>query len=301
MSGPSVSIIIPCYNTARYLGEALASSLAQDYWPVDITVIDDGSKDSSAQVAAGFPGVRCIRQANAGVSAARNNGLKQTSGEFVVFLDADDRLLPGAIATGVRELAAHPECGFVQGLTRGIDREGQVFSEPKGEPPPAGYKALLAGHSLVPPAAAMFRRSALDAVGGFNTSLSLAEDNDLYLRVASRFPVHGHAHAVVEYRLHEQNACRQSTARLLKAVLWTLEAQGPTIAGNAEFLEAARTGRRRWRSVFGPMLAGEAIENLKQGRIRPAARAAAALIRYYPRGILEYAGQRVGRLLGSKS
>ncbi len=301
MSGPSVSIIIPCYNTARYLGEALASALAQDYRPLDITVIDDGSKDNSAEIAAGFPGVRCIRQANAGVSAARNNGIKQTTGEFIVFLDADDRLLPGAVATGVRELTAHPECGFVHGLTRGIGSDGRVLSEPKREPPEAGYKALLSGHSLVPPAAAMFRRSALDAVGGFNTSLSLAEDNDLYLRVASRFPVHGHAGVVVEYRQHEQNACRQSTARLLKAVLWTLEAQGPAIAGNAELQEAARTGRRRWRSVFGPMLAGEAIANLKQGRIRPAARAAAALIRHYPRGIVQYAGQRVGRLLGSKN
>src|SRR5262245_20604446 len=94
---PLVSVIIPCYNHAHYLGEAIESVLAQTVQDFEIIVVDDGSTDSTADVAARYPRVRYVRQNNQGLSAARNTGIKHGLGRFLVFLDADDLLLPGAL------------------------------------------------------------------------------------------------------------------------------------------------------------------------------------------------------------
>src|SRR4051794_37688274 len=109
---PLVSVIIPCYNQAHYLGEAIESVINQTYPHFEIIVVDDGSTDNTSEVAGGFKEVRCIRQQNQGLSAARNTGLRESSGAFLVFLDSDDRLLPEAIETGLKYLLDRPECAF---------------------------------------------------------------------------------------------------------------------------------------------------------------------------------------------
>ena len=101
-----VSIIIPCYNQAHYLPESIESALRQTLLPLDVIVVDDGSSDDTATVAARYPGVLCLRQRNRGLSAARNAGLDTARGDFVIFLDADDRLLPCAARIGVAALRA---------------------------------------------------------------------------------------------------------------------------------------------------------------------------------------------------
>src|ERR687890_856397 len=95
-----VSVVIPCYNQAHFLGEAIESVLAQSYPRFEIIVVDDGSTDDTSKVAARHPGGRYVYQNNQGVSAARNSGLARSEGEYVVFLDADDRLLPEALVAG---------------------------------------------------------------------------------------------------------------------------------------------------------------------------------------------------------
>src|SRR5918995_1252705 len=110
-----VSVVIPCYNQAHFLVEAIESVLAQSYPRFEIVVVDDGSTDDTSEVAARYPGVRYVYQNNQGVSAARNSGLARSEGEYVVFLDADDRLLPEALEAGLRCLEARPECAFVSG------------------------------------------------------------------------------------------------------------------------------------------------------------------------------------------
>src|SRR6202007_291490 len=94
------SVIIPCFNQARFLGEALESALAQSYGSCEVIVVDDGSTDETAKVAAAFNRIRYLSQTNRGLAAARNAGLKASAGRYLVFLDADDRLLPDAVATG---------------------------------------------------------------------------------------------------------------------------------------------------------------------------------------------------------
>src|SRR5918995_6377717 len=110
-----VSVVIPCYNQAHFLGEAIVSVLAQSYPRFEIIVVDDGSTDDTPEVAARYPGVRYVYQNNQGVSAARNSGLARSEGEYVVFLDADDRLLPEALETGLKCLKTHSGCAFASG------------------------------------------------------------------------------------------------------------------------------------------------------------------------------------------
>src|SRR5215208_5142350 len=94
---PTISVIIPCYNGAGFLSEAIESVLAQRYPDLETIVVDDGSTDNSLAIAAQYPEIRSISQRNAGVAAARNTGLRYSAGEYIVFLDQDDRLLPDAL------------------------------------------------------------------------------------------------------------------------------------------------------------------------------------------------------------
>ena len=94
---PLVSVVIPCYNQAHFLGEAIESVFKQTYKHFEIVVVDDGSTDNTSEVARRYSGIRCIEQVNQGLSAARNTGIRESKGEYLVFLDADDRLYPIAL------------------------------------------------------------------------------------------------------------------------------------------------------------------------------------------------------------
>src|SRR6266480_1367400 len=127
---PLVSVVIPCYNQAHFLGEAIESVMAQTYPHFEVVVVDDGSTDNIAAVVARYPGVRCFQQGNQGLSAARNTGLRHSIGECLVFLDADDRLMPRAIEVGLASLRDHPECAFVYGRSRFMAFDGSSFRRP---------------------------------------------------------------------------------------------------------------------------------------------------------------------------
>ncbi|MCB0791851.1 MAG: glycosyltransferase family 2 protein, partial [Flavobacteriales bacterium] len=107
---PNVSVVVPCHNAAPWIEATLTSVLAQDWPGLEVIVVDDGSVDDSAdRVARRFPQVRLLRQANAGVAAARNAGLKAASGDWVAFVDADDHWLPGKLRVQMALLAANPQ------------------------------------------------------------------------------------------------------------------------------------------------------------------------------------------------
>src|SRR4028118_1383709 len=129
------SVVIPCYNQARFLGEAIESVLSQTYTDFEVIVVDDGSTDDTAEVASSYAAedarVRLVRQENRGLAGARNRGLAESRGEYVVFLDSDDRLAEEALEVGVRELDAHPECAFVSGHHRPISADGVAYAVPR--------------------------------------------------------------------------------------------------------------------------------------------------------------------------
>jgi glycosyltransferase involved in cell wall biosynthesis len=289
--GPAlVTVVIPCYNQARYLGFAIESVLAQTYPHVEVLVVDDGSTDNTSIVAARYPGVRSIRQANHGVAAARNEGLRQSSGEFLVFLDADDRLLPRAVEIGLKHLGAHPECAFVSGFYRELSSDGRT-SRPaeqqriEGDP----YLALLSRGYIGMPGTVMYRREVFTSVGGFETTLSPAEDHDIYLRISRQHPVHCHGEVVAEYRDQGSSASRDPT-RMLQATVAAHRAQWKHVRNLGEqHREAYRAGLRYWQEGYGPHVAAELVQLLRQRDWPRLVTGARALSRDYPRGFLRVA------------
>jgi glycosyltransferase involved in cell wall biosynthesis len=187
-----VSVVIPCYNQAHYLPEAIDSVLAQTYRPLELIVVDDGATDSTFEVAAAYREVRCVRQRNQGLSAARNAGLAASGGEYVVSLDADDRLLPHALETGATALDDSPHAGFAVGRHRRIDAAGSPL--PSRQRPRVAddhYVSLVSRCWIAMPATVMFRRSMLEVVGAFDTRLGCAEDYELYLPARVSFSCRG--------------------------------------------------------------------------------------------------------------
>ena len=168
---PLVSVIIPCYNQARYLGEAIESALAQTHARLEVIVIDDGSLDDVAGVVARYPKVRYVRQPNGGLSAARNTGIRESHGEYLVFLDADDRLLPDALRIGLDCFQVSPECAYVSGHYRMIREDGTPLPDFEQVPPePDAYRTLLQRNYIGMHATVMYRRAIFESSGNSTAS-----------------------------------------------------------------------------------------------------------------------------------
>jgi glycosyltransferase involved in cell wall biosynthesis len=294
MSSPTVSVVIPCFNQGHYLREALQSVLAQTLPPAEIVVVDDGSTDNTAAIAREYSKVRCIHQRNRGLASARNAGAAHTTGEHIVFLDADDRLKPDALAIGLRELVAHPACALVWGRCVRIDQDGREL--PTVPPPPVvgdAFEALLRNNFIWTPAVAMFRRSVCGPLLRFNPAVDAAADYELYLRIVRHFPIHGHAGVVAEYRLH--GASMSSNASLmLSSTMDVLRAQQPYLARHRAYARAYDQGRRTWQFHYGEQLLRQ-MEQQAHGRRRwrEVAATIAVLARYYPRGLARHLARRV--------
>ena len=130
-----VTVVVTCHNQGHFLRESIGSILSQTRLPDEILIVDDGSSDNTRDEARRFPEVIYIRQDNSGLAAARNTGLSRSRGDLLVFLDADDRLLPHALEAGLDDFAAHPECAFVFGAFRRIDATGRALADR----PPCGH------------------------------------------------------------------------------------------------------------------------------------------------------------------
>src|SRR5690606_38252689 len=125
-----VSVIIPCYLQANYLNESIKSVLNQTYDNFEIIVVDDGSPDNVENITINYPQVKLIKQSNQGAAVARNNGMCNSKGDYLIFLDADDRLLPNALQIGVTFLQSRPDCAFVTGLIQEINSDGEFLQIP---------------------------------------------------------------------------------------------------------------------------------------------------------------------------
>lgn len=190
-NSPAVSVIIPTYNRAWCLRQAVDSVLSQEYKAIELIVVDDGSTDDTPQLLEGYAGrMAVLRQANRGVSAARNAGIAAARGELIAFLDSDDRWLPGKLAHQAEFFALHPEALICQTEELWV-RNGRRVNPGKRHRKRGGmiFEASLE-LCLVSPSAVMVRRELFDRVGAFDESLPACEDYDLWLRVSCRFPVH---------------------------------------------------------------------------------------------------------------
>ncbi|MCO5297319.1 MAG: glycosyltransferase, partial [Fimbriimonadaceae bacterium] len=184
------SILIPCYNQAHVLAEAIDSALAQTYPRVEVVVVDDGSTDGTAAVAERYGDrIVLVRQPNAGLSEARNTAIRHASGGVLVLLDSDDVLLPHSVASRVALLEADPAVGIVAGYYREIDEQGVMLDR---VPEVRHVSSLNPFYQTVkrnwgPPVGWTFRREAVEECGGFDPTLRSCEDWDLLMRVTARW------------------------------------------------------------------------------------------------------------------
>lgn len=203
----TISVVIPCYNAAEYLVEAVSSVHRQTRPPVEIIVVDDGSTDGSAELAAGLDGVRVlVQRANGGPGAARNVGTAAARGDVIAWLDADDRWEAEHLACLAELLERHPSASVAFSRARQFgERNGEwprlIPSELALDP---FWTAL--GWCLALPSATAVRRDALLSVGGFDESLRVAEDFELWIRLARRGHLFICSDAVTcEWRQHGGN------------------------------------------------------------------------------------------------
>jgi glycosyltransferase involved in cell wall biosynthesis len=191
MRGPLVSVIVPVFNAEATLAETLRSALAQSYEAVEIIVVDDGSTDRTAEIAAGFPAVRLIRRANRGAAAARNAGIAASRGAWLAPLDADDLWHPAKLARQVAAALAAPEPpAFVYCWVRYIDGAGLVLgSAPRHSFEGRTIHRHLHTNFVGMGGQALFRRDAVEALGGYDESLERCEDVLLQYQLAARWPV----------------------------------------------------------------------------------------------------------------
>ena len=294
-----VSAIIPCYDQARYLGEAIESVRRQTYAHFEIIVVDDGSTDDTATVAARHAGVRCIRKKNGGLAAARNTGLRASAGDYVVFLDADDRLLPDAFEVGVSCLDADPNCAMAYGHVRLIDAAGSPLPSPEQVGVDREhYLELLRRNFIWTPGAVMYRRAVLESVGDFTAAVSASADYDLNLRVARGHAVRCLNQAVLEYRRHGDNMSGRLALMLSHSVA-VLRAQREHVRGNRQYQAALKNAVRGTREYYGEKMVGEFQARVGAREWRRAMASALELLRHYPQGLARHAGRKLFHLLSN--
>lgn len=205
MPDPLISIIIPCYKQARFLAEAIDSVLRQSYAPIEIVVINDGSPDETRAVAERYSGkIRYIEQANAGVCAARNEGVRHCAGEFLLFLDADDYLADDMIERMVESLQGQPEADVVYCDCSMVGMDGREIARTAAEPLRGDAFHALLERNLAPMHCVLMRRTLALRAGLFDGRWGgFWEDRDLYLRLAWHGARFARASgAVAMYRLY---------------------------------------------------------------------------------------------------
>jgi glycosyltransferase involved in cell wall biosynthesis len=208
---PAVSVVIPTYNAARYLTEAVVSVLSQSFRDIEVIVVDDGSTDDTAAVVSRFgPPVRYMRQQNRGVAEARNRGIEQSRGRYVAFLDADDTWLPNKIDRQITSLveagdqracySAYAICDArlqPLALQRSV-RRGLTLED-----------LMLRGNVVGSGSVVVCDRSLFSIVGGFDLNLSQCADWDMWIRLATLTEFLYLDEPLVNYRQHSSNMSRR--------------------------------------------------------------------------------------------
>jgi glycosyltransferase involved in cell wall biosynthesis len=207
----AVSVIIPAKNAAAYIGEAIAGALAQD-GVTEVIVVDDGSTDDTLAIvhAVGDPRLRLMKNDASGVSAARNLGARSARGNWLMFLDADDRLRGGAVATLLAAAKAAPQAVLVYGDYDTIDGAGRSIGRRallKGRLKPSGnvLERLAGGNFIVNGGIMLIRAEAFRASGGFDVSLRYCEDWHCWCRLAALGEFAYVPKLLLDYRLHTAN------------------------------------------------------------------------------------------------
>jgi hypothetical protein len=286
---PTVAVVITTYNHARFLGDAIESVLAQLNPADQIIVVDDGSEDHPDAVVALYPTVKLLRQMNQGLSAARNSGLHVVSEDKVIFLDADDRLLPEAISSGLTCFESAPNCGFVYGGHRRIGPDGKPNGRDLYTPvSPQPYCDFLRSNPIGMHGCVMYDRQRLIESEAFNPLLRRCEDYDVFLRMSRAYPVASHPTIIAEYRWHGSNMSADHR-EMLASTLNVHQQEASNALTHPMTAAAWRKGRQVWKKYYAvqALLAGFSGTSNSREIIRAAQKILQA-VRMSPRGVAQH-------------
>jgi len=243
-----VSVVIPCYNHGQYLSEAIESVLNQTYKNIEIVVVNDGSTDNTEAVCKSYPKVKYVYSNNSGLSAARNTGVKHSTGNYLIFLDADDYLYPRAVEINLWYFSEFKKIAFVSGAHDKIDEKGNFLPvEDALDKSIDNYTSLLQGNYIAMEGTVMYRRDLFQSFF-FDPRLKACEDYDINLNIARYFPSISHSNKLAVYRIHNYNMSADKNL-MLENVIKVLDKQKPLLKEEAE-LAAYHKGIQNWKNYY---------------------------------------------------
>lgn len=273
MADPRVSVVIPTFNHARYVVAAVDSALAQTRPPLEVIVVDDGSTDDTRDRLASYAGrIRYIYQPNAGLSAARNAGIRAAGGGWVAFLDADDLFHPRKLELQAAAVVRHPDLALLG--AQSFSDEPVRWPDVPDDPPVVRLRLPeVVIRTPFAPSSVLARRDVFDAAGYFEPGLRSVEDRDMWVRLAARGPV----------------------ARLDAPLCWYRQTPG-SMSRNPDRMEAfdrlvidrsfalPELRGRQWlrRRAMAHMLLASSYTYLQAGRPAAAAARAVRALAWYP-------------------
>lgn len=247
-----VSVIVPAYNAARFLGAALDSLRAQTFREFEAVVVDDGSRDGTSDVARGYPEARLVRQENAGVAAARNRGVFETQSEWLAFLDADDLWTPEKLSLQI-ECGERDAAGAVFCDLQIIDIEGRDVAQPTTGVS-LDMEPLLLHSDSIPQGTSstlLVRRAVFESIGGYDESLATMADWDLLIRLRQATVFAHVPQKLAAYRRYPGTMSR-SVAMLERESLLILD----KVFGRADLPDSWRRLERKSRAWNDMVLSG---------------------------------------------
>lgn len=219
-----VSVIIPTYNCAQYISEAIDSVLQQTYQDFEILIIDDGSHDTTREIVKRYAAkhsnkIRYFFQENKGPAAARNKGLRESGANYIALLDADDLWLPNRLKEGVSILDQMPDVGLVHSATIRIDENGKFLEKPKRNSrflSGSIAKFLLTRKAHISSPTVLFKKECIEKAGYFdeNPQCIGVEDRDLWIRIAKAYKIFYIPQALAYYRIHKRSLSNNSEKAL---------------------------------------------------------------------------------------
>jgi glycosyltransferase involved in cell wall biosynthesis len=266
---PPVTVAIACYNYAVFLPDAIGSVLGQSQPVNEIIVVDDGSTDETAHVVAMHPRIIYHYQENRGLSSARNAALERARGERILFLDADDLLLPNAIKDASAALDRLAGAAFAYGGYREISTSRMPLFDVLPAVFPDAFEGLLRSNHIAMHGTVLYDTAVLRRSGGFDETLHSCEDYDVYLRLSRRYPIAVYSSLAAEYRRHAANMTGNSInmIRTVRKVLFRHLRAGTLTPAQRH---AGREGLRRMTGFYAEAALRDIRLSVSRGRLADA-------------------------------
>ncbi|MEM6299439.1 MAG: glycosyltransferase [Bacteroidota bacterium] len=237
MQTPFVSVMMPAYNAAPYIGEAIESILSQTYANFELIILDDGSTDDTLEIAKKYATkdsrIRLLEnEGNQGLAFTRNRLLQEVKGAYLAILDSDDVSLPTRLEKQVAFLNAHPQVGLLGTAVTTISEKGEPLGQMRFETAPNQIKSLLLFQNCFAQSAVMLRREFASL--GYRSAYPPSEDYDLWVRISRRAKVANLPEPLVKYRVHAGGISKRKEEVLQRASLairqWQLEELGLSVS-----------------------------------------------------------------------